>query len=1046
MATMDVMRHALMCRTRYSYGRGLSSVESMLERAAELGVDLVGICDEMSLAAHLEAHEHARRLGISVALGVEWVDYKEEERDLVQAALLGEAVPESRCVVWALNRAGWWELAALVEGRLHPTQVRDCLVCIGHMGSRTYAAAVKGEGRRAVTLARSILPQAKPGRSLVICPAERWPDARRAAPRLASLADLLKIGHAHAAQAWWATEDLRDAAQVYAALKDRVVIDIELLRLGVLPSGGHLIPQVSSVGSAMGLWDLKDAADAMVGTMPWSDGATYIPKVADDEPLELRRWCERGMARLGLGEREEYRARLEHELGVFERMGFAGYMLIVEDFVSWARRQGFPVGPGRGSAAGSLVAYTLGITAVDPIKYGLLFERFLNEQRVSWPDIDADFGPKAREPIFEYMRQTYGADHFGQIMTNSSLAADGAINAACQVTDMRLGEISVFKREIRDELRDMTLAKLVEQGFLESFSDDPDMQFRLRVASQLEGCITHSGVHAAGALITSKPVREILPIVDGVASVDKDRVELFGAIKFDVLGVLELDVLARTERFIGEAIPYEPRDDEDERDAAAWSLIGDANTLYVFQLASTGMRRQLRRLRPTSIEMLTAISALFRPGPLGAGMVDVYVDRARGKESVVYPHELIEPALRHTYGVIVYQEQVMEIARTMGGMSMAESDLLRRAISKKKDMEGYKATFVDGAKAQGVPEETALYVWGQMEKFAAYGFNKSHACAYSFISFATAWAKANHFLEYMCAAIDERSDLRAQGLFEVKAAGYRVLGPDIASEHMRTTPDPLLTRPVSGEAIMLGLGTLAGANSAKLAALCELIRSGDILGPGAGLELYEIISATNMDHATWSALTFAGGLDAWCATGDLYEQRAALIANFARLAKSSRRVKGDQASLFAPSEQGIRVLSHAELIDEGVEVKTPEEIAWGQFKALGFFVDADPMQRRRSEHTLEGMRALYEERGEGEYTFVGVLTDVVKTHDKGGRPYLQVHLQDESAMTRAVAFGKDQEIEELAEFKSAKLVRLSLMVSKRQGYIDYRVIATRRRG
>ncbi|MDX1440678.1 MAG: DNA polymerase III subunit alpha, partial [Rubricoccaceae bacterium] len=463
---------------------------------------------------------------------------------------------------------------------------------------------------------------------------------------------------------------------------------------------------------------------------------------------------------------EEVRERLDHELGIIMAMGYAGYFLIVQDFTTAARKLGVSVGPGRGSAAGSAVAYCLGITNVDPLEYDLLFERFLNPERISMPDMDIDFDDRGRGKVIDYVVEKYGRESVCQIVTFGTMGSKSVIRDVARVLSIPLSEADRIAKLIPDGVK-VTLedAKKEVPEFRDLWkSEDPQIRNLVKYATVLEGSARHTGVHAAGVIIAPGKVSEYVPVAvqkgrNGVGDTlttqyDGRWIEEFGLLKMDFLGLKTLTILNDTLALIKEDHGVEidldtiPLDDE-----ATYKLFQRADTMAIFQFESEGMREYLRQLNPTELNDLIAMNALYRPGPMK--LIPNYIRRKHGKEKVEYPHPMLEEILEATYGIPVYQEQVMQMAQVMGGYTLGGADLLRRAMGKKKpsEMKKQRAVFKAGAEKNGVDARTAERVFDLMEEFAGYGFNKSHSAAYSLVAYQAAYLKAHYPVEFMAAVL-----------------------------------------------------------------------------------------------------------------------------------------------------------------------------------------------------------------------------------------------------------------------------------------------------
>ncbi|MGB9616480.1 MAG: DNA polymerase III subunit alpha, partial [Desulfomonilaceae bacterium] len=493
-------------------------------------------------------------------------------------------------------------------------------------------------------------------------------------------------------------------------------------------------------------------------------GETLRERLAKDarQGLEARLAKMRSIRKMDAALEDKYRKRLEHEIRLIQEMGFSGYMLIVADFIKFAKTNDIPVGPGRGSAAGSLVAYSLGITDIDPIRYNLLFERFLNPERKSMPDIDVDFCTEGREKVIEYVSKKYGEDHVAQITTFGRMQAKAVVKDTARVLGLPYAEADKIAKLIPDSLKTTLESALRDEPRLRQLVDEsPQIADLINTAQCLEGLTRHASTHAAGIVISDKPLVEHLPLYVGnngetVTQYDMTWVEKIGLVKFDFLGLKTLTVIDKAVKLIRQARGVDldmaaiPLDDPE-----TFELLSKGDTLAIFQLESSGMRDVLTKFKPSVFEDLIAILALYRPGPLESGMVDDFINRKHGRTPIEYPLPQLEHILSETYGVIVYQEQVMNIATALADYSLGEADLLRRAMGKKKpeEMAEQKSRFEKGAAKNKIDPQKAAYIFELMEKFAGYGFNKSHSAAYAMVTYQTAYLKTHYAPEFMAAQL-----------------------------------------------------------------------------------------------------------------------------------------------------------------------------------------------------------------------------------------------------------------------------------------------------
>ena len=493
---------------------------------------------------------------------------------------------------------------------------------------------------------------------------------------------------------------------------------------------------------------------------------------------------------------EEYKARVKYELDQIKTMGFSSYFLIVYDFIKWSKNNDVPVGPGRGSGAGSLVAYCLGITALDPIKHGLLFERFLNPERISMPDFDIDFCMEKRDQVIEYVSSKYGKEAVSQIVTFGTMAAKAVVRDVTRALGKPYSLGDRISKMIPFEIG-MTLEKAISRQpvLKQAIKDDDEVQEIMNLSFKLEGGIRNIGKHAGGVVIAPGSLADFSPIYfdSDTSSVltqfDKDDVEKIGLVKFDFLGLRTLTIIDKATKSINDDLATKNEDlldisNLDLNDPKVFELLSAGKTTAVFQLESPGMKDLIKRLQPTKFEEIVALLALFRPGPLDSGMHDEFVNRKNGKVPVTYPHKLLEPVLSETYGVILYQEQVMESARVLAGYSLGQADILRRAMGKKQveEMDRQRTIFVDGCKENNIKEDLANKIFNLIETFAGYGFNKSHSAAYALLSFQTAYLKT-YYPEYFMAAVlssaQGNTDKISLIIKECKDMGISVLSPNI---------------------------------------------------------------------------------------------------------------------------------------------------------------------------------------------------------------------------------------------------------------------------
>ncbi|MBS4098631.1 MAG: DNA polymerase III subunit alpha [Sulfuricella sp.] len=643
-----------------------------------------------------------------------------------------------------------------------------------------------------------------------------------------------------------------------------------------------------------------------------------------------------------------YRERLKFETDTIVQMGFPGYFLIVADFINWAKNNDVPVGPGRGSGAGSLVAYSLGITDLDPLRYELLFERFLNPERVSMPDFDIDFCMDGRDRVIDYVRKKYGEDSVSQIATFGTLGSKSVIRDVGRVLDMPYNFCDLLSKLVPIEgVKPVALAKALEMEpqLKERYDGEEEVRELFDLAFKLEDLTRNVGMHAGGVLISPGKISDFCPVYcqqgsdATVSQFDKDDVEQAGLVKFDFLGLRTLTIIDWAVRFIKQmGHEFGPLELLPLDDPGTYRLLKDCNTTSVFQLESRGMKELIRRLQPDCFDDIVALVALFRPGPLGSGMVDDFINRKHGKARAEYFHPSLEITLKPTYGVIVYQEQVMQVAQILGGYSLGSADMLRRAMGKKKadEMAKHRAIFVEGALKLGVAEKLASELFGLMEKFAEYGFNKSHSAAYALVAYQTAYLKAHFASAFMAATLsaDMFDTDKVHTIYDDCVANkLEVLPPDVNESEYRFVP-------LDAKRIRYGLGAIKGTGEGAIAAIVEARRQG---GPFS--DLYEFcrrVDKRAVNRRVVESLIRAGAFDTLC------DHRNSLLSSVGvalELAEQAAR-NANQNSLFDdPGDHGNS--SNAELLD--APLWSPVEQLLQEKKALGFYFSGHPYDGYRSQ-------------------------------------------------------------------------------------------------
>ena len=713
----------------------------------------------------------------------------------------------------------------------------------------------------------------------------------------------------------------------------------------------------------------------------------------------------------GLEERRithpEYETRLREELRVINSMGYAGYFLIVWDFINFAKANAIPVGPGRGSAAGSLVAYCLKITDLNPLKYDLLFERFLNPERISMPDIDIDFCMDKRDRVIQYVTEKYGSDHVAQIITFGTMAARGVIRDVGRSLDIPYAEVDKVAKLVPEgpniKLED---AINTEPKLKELINSDVKIKELMEYARSLEGLTRHASTHAAGIVISKDPLTEYVPLSRGtndevVTQFAMEDIEKIGLVKFDFLGLKTLTVIDHAVRLINSStgpgdskkfnITSIPLDDP-----ATYGLLSSGNTAGVFQLESMGMREILVKIKPEQFEDLIAILALYRPGPMGSGMIDDYIKRRRGVVPVKYETPELEDVLKETHGVIVYQEQVMKIANVLAGFSLGEADILRRAMGKKdpETMAKLKEKFVEGAKQRGTNAKKAEKIFDLIEYFAGYGFNKSHSATYALISYQTAYLKGHYPVEYMAAMLTcemGKMDKITAAIRECKEMGLEILPPDVNESDRDFT--------VSGKSIRFGLVAIKNVGESAIESIIATRREGGRFN--SIFDLCKRVDLRKVNKRTIESLIKSGAFDTMGA------RRAQLMdaLDKAMSIGSSYQKDKKQVSIFdaleaAGDDSSFELLPETPEWDEHILLKNEKE-------TIGFYITGHPLARYESKikkHTPITTKILDDLEDGKEVTICGIITEVRTTLTKKGDKMAYIRVEDLDGSVETIVF------------------------------------------
>ena len=956
----------LRLHTEYSLLDSVVRVPELMQAVAAAGMPAVALTDECNLFAMVKFYRAALASGLKPIIGVDlWI------REA------GEREAPSRLTLLCQNEAGYLNLSRLVsraylEGERQATPLieRDWLTAGALGGLIALSGGWEGDVGRALLMGRPALARRQLAHWQGLFADRYYVELQRVGR--STDADYATAAAALAAEcgvAVVATNDVRFlTAEDYEAHEARVCIRERALLADPARKRRYTREQFLRTPAQMAelFADMPEALANSVEiarrcSLPLKLGTSRLPvfPVPDGSPAEE---YIRTASAQGLAERlrartvpveqvpPEYEARLTRELEVICKMGFAGYFLIVADFIRWARENGVPVGPGRGSGAGSLVAWALGITDLDPIEHMLLFERFLNPERVSMPDFDVDFCMEGRDRVIEYVAERYGRERVSQIITYGTMAAKAVVRDVGRVLGHPFGFVDRIAKLIPNEL-DITLEKALEKEpeLARLNRDEEEVRMLLELAMKLEGLTRNAGKHAGGVVIAPSVLTDFTPLFceapgEGVVTqFDKDDVEAAGLVKFDFLGLRTLTIIDRALRIIN-ALPERAGAPLDMArlpmdDAATFELLRTGHTTAIFQLESRGMKDLIRRLKPDRFEDVVALVALFRPGPLQSGMVDDFIARKLGGGGTIdYLHPSLQPVLEPTYGVILYQEQVMQIAQVLSGYTLGGADLLRRAMGKKKpeEMAQQRSIFVDGAVARGVEAARAGWIFDLIEKFAGYGFNKSHSAAYAVLTYQTAWLKQHHPAAFMSAVMSADiadTDKVASLLYECERMGLVVMPPDVNASVYDFT--------VAGEkSIRYGLGAVRGVGQGAVDMLVEeRVKGGEY---SSLADLCRRIDLTRVNRRVLEALIKAGAMDR------IGANRATLMASLDAAVQggeqATRATQAGQDDLFGGGGASPAEVKPAELPEWPARLRLA-----GERETLGRFLSGHPIASFESE-------------------------------------------------------------------------------------------------
>ena len=1003
--------------TEYSLLDGASRIPLLIAEAKRLGMEALAITDHGQMYGAVTFYKEAKKAGIKPIIGCEIYVAPQSRHDNFEV----DGVRYYHLILLAENETGYRNLVKLVslanlEGMYYKPRVDKELLRQYHEGLICLSACVAGEIPQAIV--RDNMEKAD---RLVQEYAEIFgsdhffleiqkhglPDEEKAAAGLIELSKKHHIGLVVTNDSHYIHREDHEFHDVLLCIQTgKTMEDPNRMRFN---SDDYYLKSAAEMAALF-----PEYPEAMANTVriaercnvEFSFGAHYLPKFplpeGETEEGYLRELCEEKLLSRYASVTREVRERLDYELDIIHRMGFDSYFLVVWDFIHYARTQEIAVGPGRGSAAGSIVAYVLGITDIDPLKYALLFERFLNPERITMPDIDVDFCYIRRKEVIEYVKKRYGEDHVAQIITFGTMAARGAVRDVGRVLDLPFAEVDRIAKLIPTELG-ITLDKALKESvdFRQAYEGSATTRKLIDLARDIEGMPRQSSTHAAGVVIAREPLTHYMPvqISDGtlVTEYDKDLVEELGLLKMDFLGLRTLTVLGdavkNVERSRGLHLDLRKIPLRDEKTA---QMLCEGKTGAVFQMESAGMTALVRDIQPEGFEDLIPTVALYRPGPLGSGMVQDFIDGRRGKRQVSYLHPLLEPILKETFGVVLYQEQVMQIVQVLAGFSLGQADLLRRAMGHKQPdlLMKQKEDFLRGARENGIEDGLAQKIFELLFHFANYGFNKSHSAAYALVAWQTAYLKAHYPPEFMAAMLSSVMDFNDKVSVYIELSRrmkIAILPPDINASSA--------TFSVDGDAIRFGLAAVRNVGEAAISELETVRKKG-----GAFKSLLDFCSRVDLrivNKRVVESLIKCGAFDS------LKGRRSQLLAVLDNVlntaALSQRDMSNGQTGLF--DDDSLTPALEVALPD------LPEEplaqlLAWER-EMTGFYITGHPLDKYHDvmEHLPPLRRVLSGEAKERQLVRVaGLVANAKRIATKKGDTMCFVTLEDYTHSIEIIAF------------------------------------------
>jgi len=1022
----------LHCHTEYSLLDGANKIDKLFERIKSLKQPAVAMTDHGNMFGAVEFYRQAMSHGIKPIIGCE-IYVAPGSRFEKKGVDKGPKEYNNHLILLAMNHEGYRNLCKLVslgfmEGFYYKPRIDKDLLKDFNGGLIALSACLQGEVAQALMLGH--MEKAKAAaesyaeifhdRYYIEIQDNKLPQQEQVNPLLVELAKDLSLPVVATNDCHYGEREDYNAHDVLLCVQTgKTVHEDNRLKMETdelyLKSGEEIRKGFEYCPEAVErTLEIAERCNVEI-----EFGKYHFPTYTPPKAISLDDYLDE-LAHAGLEERLEgvtdpevkkaYTERLDYELDVIKRMQFPGYFLVVADFINYAKQNGIPVGPGRGSSAGSLVAYVLKITDLDPIRHVLLFERFLNPERRSMPDIDVDFCIRGRAQVIQYVKEKYGADRVAQIATFGTLKAKAAIKDVGRALGFSFAETDAIAKLIPAPKQgfDYPLTECIkmESRLQELMKSDPRVKNLIDHALRLEGLTRHASTHAAGVVLSNLPLVDHLPLfVDKeggiVTQFDMDSVEKIGLVKFDFLGLKTLtllhDCLELIEQSRGERLDLNRLSLDDKK---TYRLLCDGNTTGVFQLESGGIREMTKRIRPNCFEDLVAILALYRPGPLDSGMAESYIKRKHGKEKTSYLHRLLEPVLKDTYGVIVYQEQVMQIAQVLGGYSMGDADILRRAMGKKdpEEMAAQRDRFVEGAQKKNIDAQRATEIFDQMETFARYGFNKSHSAAYALVSYQTAYLKTHYPVEFMAALMTSEmgdTDKVIKNLAECRNKEIEVLAPDINESRSDFTP--------VGYKIRFGLAAVKNVGEK---AVEVILQSREKDGPFQSLfDFCRRVDLTAVNRRVVESLIKCGAFDS---TQVSRTRMMGALEEAMRFGQTFQRgQESNQIDIFtmlgSPTPAAKKP---GDIYPQVTEWSGQESLAFEK-EALGFYISGHPLdkyERVLKRITSGAISDLKEKASPGDVKIGGVVSALKLRNTKKGDRYGSFNVEDKSGFIEVIAW------------------------------------------